>query len=155
MVVLGMYFSPFKYFGVCHGRACPLKSGLPDLQNSGKPEFWKHPRLASCCFLAAASKTWMAGTSGAKTALRAFRPAMTVVRVGVCARLLLLRRLGVVPRIIGRVDIVDRKRAHAMDLDDRGAGRPAIVLHPFLGVDEPSGPQGLAFLRVELVTHSD
>ena len=60
-----------------------------------------------------------------------------------------------VTRIIGRVDVVDRERAHAMDLNDRGAGRPAIVLHAFLRVDEAAGPQRLALLGVELVAHCD
>jgi hypothetical protein len=37
----------------------------------------RHPRLF--CFNV--GKAWMAGTLGAKTALRAFRPAMTIIQV--------------------------------------------------------------------------
>src|SRR5262249_16640930 len=67
--------------------------------------------------------------------------------------LLLLRRL--VARIISRIDIIDRERAHAMNLD-HGRGRgPAVVLHALLGSEETARSDRFAFPGIELVTHRD
>src|SRR5262249_38652477 len=58
-------------------------------------------------------------------------------------------------RIVCGIDVGDGERPLAVDLDNRLARSPGIVVHPGCRFGKPARPQRYAFLRVELVSHAD
>src|SRR5882762_4681897 len=58
-------------------------------------------------------------------------------------------------RIVRRIDVSNGEGSLTVDLDDSLARRPGIVVHPGRRLGKTARPQGHAFLRVELVSHTD
>src|SRR5262249_31523836 len=57
---------------------------------------------------------------------------------------------------VGRgIDVGDGERTLAVDLNNRLARSPGIVVHLGCRLGNPAGPQRYAFLGVELVSHAD
>lgn len=58
-------------------------------------------------------------------------------------------------RVVGRIDVVDRERSHAVDLDHRRFARPGIMLHALWRQEEATGRNGLTLGRIERRAHGE
>src|SRR5512139_1723819 len=58
-------------------------------------------------------------------------------------------------RVVRRIDVGNGEGSLTVDLDDSLARRPGIGVHPGCRLGKSAGPQCYAFLRVELIAHTD